>query len=196
MPEWRAPAGRIVTARLVLRRWRPDDAPALKAAIDASLAELKPWIPWAAQEPSPVEKVRERVSRQHEMFDTGPEYAYAIFDRDERELIGGIGLFARVGPEALEIGYWIRSDQAGHGIATEATEAVTAAGRAMGARHIEIHCDPDNVPSARVAAKLGYRHAVTIEKNFSIAGGPLKDTMIWVWPAAAEPWMPPANAPA
>ena len=48
------PPERVETARFVLRRWRAADAPRFKAALDASLAELAPWIPWAADEPTRV----------------------------------------------------------------------------------------------------------------------------------------------
>ena len=45
------PAYRIHTQRLVLRCWQPTDAPLLKAAIDANLEHLRPWLPWAQYEP-------------------------------------------------------------------------------------------------------------------------------------------------
>jgi hypothetical protein len=38
-----------------IRPWTEDDAPALAAAIAASLPELRPWMPWAADEPQPVD---------------------------------------------------------------------------------------------------------------------------------------------
>jgi RimJ/RimL family protein N-acetyltransferase len=44
------PPDRHATARLVLRRWRPADAALMKAAIDASLAHLQAWMPWANAE--------------------------------------------------------------------------------------------------------------------------------------------------
>ena len=37
----------IRTARLLVRRWRPEDAVQLKEAIDVSLPELQAWVPWA-----------------------------------------------------------------------------------------------------------------------------------------------------
>ncbi len=47
------PPCRIHTRKLVLRCWNPTDAPLLKAAIDESLDELRPWMPWARNEPGP-----------------------------------------------------------------------------------------------------------------------------------------------
>lgn len=50
------PAYRIHTARLVIRCWNPADAPLLKAAVDASLDHLRPWMPWAENEPQELDK--------------------------------------------------------------------------------------------------------------------------------------------
>jgi RimJ/RimL family protein N-acetyltransferase len=50
------PAYRIHTQRLVLRCWHPTDAPLLKAAIDASLEHLRPWLPWAQYEPTDLHR--------------------------------------------------------------------------------------------------------------------------------------------
>jgi RimJ/RimL family protein N-acetyltransferase len=50
-----SPAYRIHTRRLVLRCWQPEDAPLLKAAADSSLDHLRPWMPWAHQEPTNIE---------------------------------------------------------------------------------------------------------------------------------------------
>jgi hypothetical protein len=52
----------ILTARLVLLAWRPEDAPHLKRAIDSSLEHLRPWMPWAWDEPSPLEEIAARLA--------------------------------------------------------------------------------------------------------------------------------------
>ena len=181
---------RIETARLVLRRWSPSDAPALKAAIDANLEYLLPWIPWAKNEPSPLDEIAVRLAGFSERFETGPEWGFAVFDDAGSTLIGGIGLHDRLGPNALEIGYWIRQDVASRGYATEAAEAITRLGLTMGAQHLEIRCDPRNSASARVPEKLGYRHAVTYVGNYIWFTGEPRDTMVWVYPPASEP-VPP-----
>ena len=41
----------IASERLTLRRWLPDDAPALCAAIEANIDHLRPWMPWISAEP-------------------------------------------------------------------------------------------------------------------------------------------------
>ena len=47
-----SPTPVLETERLVLRCWRPSDAPLLRDAVDSSLDHLREWMPWAEDEPS------------------------------------------------------------------------------------------------------------------------------------------------
>ena len=125
--------------------------PALRAAIDASLPELLPWIPWAKDEPSTLEELECRLVGYREDFEAGGDMLYAVIDPAHEQLLGGIGLYRRVGPGALEIGYWIRSDRVGEGLTTEAATAVTLIGLGLqGVERLEIHVDPANGASAAI----------------------------------------------
>jgi RimJ/RimL family protein N-acetyltransferase len=168
----------IRTARLLLRCWEPADAPRFKRSLDASLQELRPWIPWAREEPSELEVLEARLAAYERDFYSGANALYAILDADGLDVLGGVGLYRRVGPGALEIGYWIRSDLAGRGLATEAAAALTRAGLALhGIQRIEIRCDPENAASAAVPRKLGYTHTRTVETPLGEGG--IRRTMIW-----------------
>jgi RimJ/RimL family protein N-acetyltransferase len=153
----RGPAYRIVTPRLVIRCWDPGDAPLLKEAIDASLDHLRPWMPWARHEPQTLAEKVELLREFRGQFDLGSNSVYAIFDDREQRVIGGTGLHPRIGPDGLEIGYWIRADAVGRGYATESSAALTrvAFGVAEVGR-IEIHCAAQNHASAAIPRKLGY----------------------------------------
>jgi RimJ/RimL family protein N-acetyltransferase len=154
---------RIVTERLVLRCWDPHDAPLLKDAVDSSLDELRPWMPWAADEPQSLEEKVEHLRRSRGRFDLGEAFVYGIFDRDEREVVGGTGFYARIAPDALELGYWIRSSHVGRGLATEAVAAVTRVGfEVCGTDRIEIHCDATNVRSRAIPGRLGFVEEATL----------------------------------
>lgn len=178
-PELHPPA-RLTTPRLVLRAWEPSDAPSLKAATDRSLAHLQPWLPWARDEPSPVDVVAERLAAFRAAFDTGIEWLYGIFERDGRTVVGGIGLHRRIGATGLEIGYWIAVDRVREGLATEAAGALTAAALALpGIDHVEIRCDPANVASAAVPRRLGYAHVITLTADATTPDGVPRDTMVW-----------------
>ena len=172
-------AYRIVTPRLVIRCWAPGDAPLLKEAIDSSVDHLRPWLPWAAQEPETLEKKLQRIRRWRGEFDLGAEFVYGVFDRSESRVQGGGGLHRRVGPEAFEIGYWIRFDAIGQGLATELAGALTrVAIEIEKVARVEIHMVATNGRSAAVPRKLGYVHEATVRRP-PPDGGELQETMIW-----------------
>jgi RimJ/RimL family protein N-acetyltransferase len=151
----------------VLRCWQPADAPRLKAAVDSSLEHLRPWMPWAHEAPLPLEETVELLRGFRGRFDLGQDFVYGIFARDGTEVVGGTGLHTRRGDELFEIGYWIRASQAGKGLCTEATAALTRVGLELcGAARIEIRCDPANVASAAVPRKLGFREEGVLRNVF------------------------------
>jgi RimJ/RimL family protein N-acetyltransferase len=149
---------RVRTPRLLLRPWRPGDGRAAKEAIDASLEHLRPWMPWARGEPSPVEAVEARLAAFRQSFMNGLDWVYAIFPHDQHRVMGGAGLHTRQGPGILEIGYWVRADAVRQGVATEAAAALA---RCAVERHriakVEIRCEPGNTTSARIPVRLGFR---------------------------------------
>jgi RimJ/RimL family protein N-acetyltransferase len=73
---------------------------------------------------------------------------------------GGCGMHDRIGPSALEIGYWTHRSFLRRGIATSAARLLTesAFARAEIAR-VEIHHDKANEPSSGIPRKLGFRFA-------------------------------------
>lgn len=173
-------AAEIRTPRLLIRCWRAADAPLLKDAIDASLAELRTWMPWATAEPSPVELIEERLDSYHEEFAAGLDWTYGIFDAEGDRVVGGCGLHPRRGPGVLEIGYWIRTADTGAGLASEATAALTrVAVERHGVACVEIRCDARNLRSAAVARRLGYRLEKTLANELVATDGSLRDTMVW-----------------
>jgi RimJ/RimL family protein N-acetyltransferase len=100
----------------VLRCWEPRDAPLLKEAIDSSLDHLRAWMAWAHAEPQALPEKAALLRRFRGQFDLGRDFVYGIFDRDEREVLGGTGLHTRAGEDAYEIGYWIRASHVGRGL--------------------------------------------------------------------------------
>lgn len=175
-----SPAYRIETERLVLRCWDPKDGPMLKEAVDMSLEHLRPWMPWAMHEPEELEAKVERLRRFRGNFDLGVDFTYGIFNRDESEALGGTGLHTRLGPDALEIGYWIRVDHIGQGLATELSAALTRVAFEVHQIHrVEIHCRPSNVRSAAVPRKLGFTHEATLRRRVLESDGNYGDTMVW-----------------
>lgn len=174
------PAYRVQTARLVLRCWEPSDASSLKTAIDASLDHLRPWMPWARDEPEGLQAKVERLRQFRGRFDLDQDYVYGIFDRQEQDVLGGTGLHTRLGEGVREIGYWIHAAHTGRGYATEAVAAlVRVAFEVDAVQRVEIHHDPANLASGAVPRKLGFRHESTRRKFKPDRTGVWRDTQIW-----------------
>jgi RimJ/RimL family protein N-acetyltransferase len=183
---------RITTPRLLLRRWEPDDAPALRAAIDGSLAELQEWLPWAVHEPTPVEELAIRLEGFAARFKSGGDWGFGLFERASGAVLGSVGLHRREASDALEIGYWLRSDVLGRGFATEAVRAVAELALARaGVARVEIRCDPRNVRSIAVARRAGFRHLTTLVGSSTTPSGEPRDTTVWEYRYFADPATPP-----
>jgi RimJ/RimL family protein N-acetyltransferase len=164
-----------------LQRHHPAHAPGFVAAIAASMDELVAWMPWASPASVDVEAQRRRMEEAVARWDSGIERSYTLLSPGG-EVIGSVGLHDRVGPGALEIGYWLHTAWTGRGVMTSAVGAVTAAGLAVaGIGRIEIHCDEANVRSAAIPARLGYR-LDRVEDDAVQAPAETGRSMVWVFP--------------
>ena len=166
---------------VVLRRHRPADLDALHAAIEESRDHLRPFMPFADQARGDTAGFVEVAQRE---WEEGTGFNYLITEAADGEVLGGCGIHLRVGPDAAEIGYWLRDGATGRGIITAAAAALTDAGLALdGIERMEIHCDEANVRSAAVPRRLGYR-LDRIEPDAITAPGELGQMMIWVSPTS------------
>jgi RimJ/RimL family protein N-acetyltransferase len=171
-----------------LRRLTPADAAALNAAVRSSLDHLRPWLPWAAQAPTLAED-EELIRGKEAAWEAGTDFLYVLgLDAEPGSVIGGFGLHGRIGPGALEIGYWLHADHTGRGHARHAAAALTGAALALpGIGRVEIHCDEANTASAAVPRRLGYRlDRIEDEEPVGAAG----TGRCMVWTATAETWAP------
>jgi RimJ/RimL family protein N-acetyltransferase len=167
---------------VTLRRIRRDDVPAVVNTVNNTLDTLAPWME-CAQEPATVERQLEWFTEADKAWDAGTGFNYCVED-DTGALIGGVGYHVRNGPGVLEIGYWLGSAYEGRGIMTRCAEAMTRiAAQVEGVHRIEIHCDPDNVRSAAIPQRLGYRYAEEREAE-KMAPAQTGKMQIWVIDAA------------
>ncbi len=168
---------------VTLRRYRPSDVEAVKASIEASFSELHPWFPWAKERPtteSVVEFIRRSVDSFGVCHDRDEQANYAISLDDDGRFIGSCSLIPRIGPRALEIGYWVDSRYTGRGIATDAARLLTAAAFGLAEiDRVEIHCDEANERSAAVARRVGCSLDRVQDKEVEGAGETGRE-MIWM----------------
>jgi RimJ/RimL family protein N-acetyltransferase len=155
------------TERLIIRAPRPGDGAEMHAAVGESLAELRPWMPWAS-EPQSLDAAEQNIIQAYADFLLRRDLRLLLYLRsDPATMVGGSGLH-RIDWEVprFEIGYWIRTRFSGQGYMTEAVRAIAAfAFRELGAERLEIWCDVRNERSAAVARRVGFRHEATLRHN-------------------------------
>lgn len=84
---------------------------------------------------------------------------WAVEDRRTGDFLGRIGLYNPEGWPGIEVGWLLRRDVWGAGLATEgAIAALAFAFDVVGADHVISLIDPRNTRSIRVAEKIGERH--------------------------------------
>ncbi|HUB71808.1 MAG TPA: ACT domain-containing protein [Acidimicrobiales bacterium] len=175
-----APPEELRVATLVLRRHRISDAAQIADSVRYSLADLGRWLPWAQAAVAETEAQRRRLEEVVSKWESGEEYVYVIRRSEEERVLGCVALHRRLGPGALEIGYWLRSDETGRGVMTLAAGAVARAALALpGISRVEIHCDQANARSAAVARRLGFALAAVVDASVG-APGEVGRKMIWV----------------
>jgi RimJ/RimL family protein N-acetyltransferase len=168
------------TERLLLRSPLPGDGPELYAAVRGSIDELTPWMAWP-KEHRTVEDSEASARRARVAFLARSELRLHIYLKGTDTLVG-IGGLQGIDWDVpkFEVGYWCRTSFTGNGYITEAVRAITSfAFDALGARRVEIRCDPRNLKSARVAERAGFTLEATLHNNELGTDGTLRDTMIF-----------------
>lgn len=173
-----APPEEIRFPRGVLARVREADVEEFLAVAAANAEHLRDWIPWGGD----PEYRRERIEAAPADWAGHTAYLYALRDADGAPIAGGFSLHRRVGPDGLEIGYWLDAARTGTGLATAAAAALTQAALELPeVRRVEIHTDEANQRSAAVPQRLGYRLARVdeVDRRTPAESGRLQ---IWVTP--------------
>lgn len=192
-PPAAGPAYRVRTDRLLLRCWEPADAPRVQEAIAESLPELRATLPWAAEEPTSLEAKAELLRRFRGEFDLGQAFHYGLFDPEERRVLGGAGLRPGDGGSSRELGYWIRSPEAGRGLATEAAAALVQVAFVIDrVGWVNLHAVAGNAASLRVAEKLGFRREGVLRQRTPFGPDDPRDLAIYALLAAEYPESPAA----
>ena len=159
---------RLEDEAVLLRPFALDDVQALVAALDGD-EEIARWT----RIPSPYAE-----SDAREFITGTSERAFAICDAVTGDLIGGIG--ARLHEEGVvEVGYWVRADRRGEGVAPKALRLLSHwAIEELGADRIQLITDPANVGSQRVAEKVGFQREGTL-RSFVLIKGTRRDAVMY-----------------
>lgn len=134
------------TERLRLRRFTLDDAEALYAVL--SDPETMRYI----EEPFSRKKTREFIAGAGL---SEPPLVYALLWKESGELIGQV-IYHPFEGESWELGWIIRRDFWGRGIAKELTAALIGDAKAKGRRALVIECDKNQTVSRHIAETFGF----------------------------------------
>ncbi|HEX8852194.1 MAG TPA: GNAT family protein [Pyrinomonadaceae bacterium] len=165
---------------VTLRRYGgEEDAPLLYEAVRESIPEISRWLPWCHPGYS-IEESREWLAARPSAWEAGTEYAFRIEDARTGQFLGGVGL-SQIKPKTkfANLGYWVRTSQAGRGVATAATLLTARFGfEELGLERIQILAAKDNLASQRVAAKAGALREGVLRRSL-LVGGRLDDSVLF-----------------
>jgi RimJ/RimL family protein N-acetyltransferase len=152
----RPPSPPLSDGVITLRPWVERDVPAIaEACRDEEIA----W--WLDQVPQPYGEADARtyVAMTRRGWKDGTHAAFAVTDSGAGEVVGSVGLHW-LDPEngVAEVGYWVRREARGRGVATSATRLATQwALTTCGMKRVQLRADRQNVASQRVAESAGFR---------------------------------------
>jgi len=174
---------RFDTPRLVLRSFTPEDAPALHEALVESLPRLREYLwflPWIAEEQT-LQSAEVRCRNAQAAFENHADLAWLAFDRSTQRVVGSAGLHRTDWTlPRTEVGYWIRSSEAGKGYATEAVNALTTwALDTLHAVRVELLTDELNAGSRAVAQRCGFTLEGVQHHTMRSPDGRLRNTCVY-----------------
>ncbi|MHA6203393.1 GNAT family N-acetyltransferase [Dyella soli] len=173
----------LAASSLRLRPWQPGHADALCEAAQESVATVGRWLPWCHAGYAWEDAVA-WIEHCQGGWLRGDPYAFAIFDAADR-LVGGAGL-NRLDREhrSANLGYWIRQQAQGKGMAPIAVQAVAAFGFAtLSLSRIEIVVAVDNAASRRCAEKAGARFEGIARQRLVVDAVPVDAAIYGLLPA-------------
>ncbi len=165
----------LETDRLRLRPLRAGDVDALFALYsDPEVARYWSFPAWTRREQAEA-WLAERLPLAPPSV-----YAWALADRGDDTLLGTTALFALAGPmHRAELGYSLRRDRQGRGLATEAVRmALGFAFGTLGLERVEADVDPRNEASCRLAERLGFQREGLLRNRWRV-GGEFADSILY-----------------
>jgi RimJ/RimL family protein N-acetyltransferase len=142
-------------------------------AVTVSFDELHRWMIWCQTIPT-REEILAFLIEDEAAFDADERWGYSLFECASGELVGSAGLrrASATDTDAVEIGYWVRSDRTKRGYASTAAQAFVDAGIACipGITKIRISMDPTNAASVAVPRKLGFRFIGEMPREVVVEG--------------------------
>lgn len=164
----------LIAPGLCIRPFQEVDAAAFVAAVRESVSSVEPWMPWCHEAYS-MDEARAWFAQCEQNLQSGAACDLGIFDRDERTLLGSIGI-NQINPQHKigNIGYWVRQTRQRRGIATRAVRIMADYGfRELQLTRLEIVIALGNDASRRVAEKAGATFECIARNRLILRDGPV-----------------------
>lgn len=161
----------IETSRLLLRPFIENDLPDFfDCCRNPHLGNNAGW--------KPHENIEESNAFFQSVF-LDKENVWAIKSKETNRVIGSIGLIddpKRDNPQTGMLGYWLKESHWGHGLMTEAVQAVLKYGfESLNLSLISANCYPSNLRSQKVLERNGFIYEGTLHQAERIYTGEVYD---------------------
>ena len=165
------PFAPLATERLTLRPLRAADAEELHRLVnDWAVVRMLSRLPF----PYPRQLTDEWIASTLQQIADGTGYHLAITGQEDGQemIVGCIGLRLDLKPRTGNLGYWVGRRFWGHGVATEAAGRLSRWALAnLDLDRLEAHVAEDNLASAAVLRRIGFRMTGTGRERFLARGG-------------------------
>ena len=162
----------------MIRPFRAADIDAVYQAVRESITELSSWMAWCHPEYS-KEETAAYILASGEAWRNEEEFGFGIFDAETCAFLGSVGLNQiNRAYQMANLGYWVRTSQAGRGVASTAARRVAQFGlEELNLQRIEIVVGIENRASQRAAEKTGARREGVLRQRLRTQGHPLDAVM-------------------
>jgi RimJ/RimL family protein N-acetyltransferase len=157
---------------LHLRPWRESDANSLYAAMRESQESIGRWLSWC----HPAYDLRDAMAwivHCRNTWRLGEQYAFAVFAPDG-QLLGSVDI--KLHDRRIRcgnVGYWMRQSRQRLGVCPRALALLAGFGfGVLDLQRLEILAATGNLPSRRVAEKLGARFEGIARQRLVVHGQP------------------------
>ncbi|WP_245817431.1 GNAT family N-acetyltransferase [Geodermatophilus saharensis] len=175
MPDALPAPPEVPAGPVLLRPWRPGDAPAVRVALTDPATDLFSNPGRVATDEDAAEWVARRAGR------SATTAAWAVVDAATGELVGSVALHA-VDPVQGDaaVGYWTVPAARGRGVAPRAVDAaVRWAFATLSVDRVELVHAAENPASGRVAEKAGFTLEGRLRRSHRYSDGVRRDELLW-----------------
>jgi len=180
----------VETARLWLRTYQPEDAALYLQVVQENREHLAEFLPKKVQALQNEADAEAWIRWLNGEWEQGSLFVFGLWEKTSGRCVGETYL---ANPDwdvpCIELGYFLVQTTTGQGYAAEAARA--ALGWAFETLHVsrvDLQCRADNLPSQRVAERLGFRLEGCQRLRHRKHDGALVDRL-WYGLLGAD-WMP------